>query len=363
MLIKRNIFLGIIFSALISLNSISFVFGFDPGESIYLNKVAECTFEVGYRIITEDNIVYVTDNDGILIIDVENPYSPKKISRIESSEATFGLKVINNILYAVGGSGLIIANVSNPSQPETLAEYTTAMGSFSVGVKDNICYLGYRENRVEIYNVSNLTNPVFITQMSAFGLDDIVIHNDLLFGADPNYGLRILNISDPINPVLVKNLNIAGATDISINSNLLFLGCHLYGVKVIDISNPSTASVLSSSLEDDDGEAQGVIYTEGFLCVADNYGVELFNITNPSRISKIDEFRRGISAAHDIAAISNFVFVAKGFGLGIFEISNVKSFYFPPFLYYVIPISSVVVIGIGLFVYLKKVKRKKIHST
>ena len=353
---KKSVLFGIILCSIISFNTLSFGIGLDAGKSVYLNKVAECTFEVGYRIKAENNIVYVSDNNGVLIIDVEDPTSPEKIGRIESSEAAFGITIVDDFIYIGSGSGLIIANVSNPSQPKKLVEYSGASGAFSIAVKDEICFIGYMENRLDIYNVSNPTNPVLLKQITTFGLDDIVIYNDLLYGADRNYGLRILNISDPVNPSFIKNINLPGATDISINNDLLYLGCHLYGIKTIDISNPTIASVIATSSEDDGGEAQGVVYAEGFLCVADNWGVEIFNISDPTSISKIDEIRQGISAAHDIIAIGNFVFVAKGFGLGIYEISNVKRGYFPTFLYYVIPISATVVIGLGLLIYFKKKK-------
>ncbi|MHA1434993.1 MAG: hypothetical protein ACTSO7_14220 [Candidatus Heimdallarchaeota archaeon] len=44
-------------------------------------------------------------------------------------------------------------------------------------------------------------------------------------------------------------------------------------------------------------------------------------------------------------------------GLGIFEISNTKRAYFPPYLYYVIPIVVVVMGGLSIFITLRRKKR------
>ncbi|MFW9922495.1 MAG: LVIVD repeat-containing protein [Candidatus Thorarchaeota archaeon] len=327
-------------------------------ETIYLNKIAVCNFEVGYRIVIDNNFTYVSDNDGVIIIDIDNPVKPKKIGRIELEDGAFGIEIREHILFIAADSlGLVIANFSDINHPEILGQTSSTGSGYCIAIYGNICYLGNMGQPMNIFNITNLTQPTFIKTLSTYVFDDFIIKGDVLFGASPNSGLVIFNISDPINPSLIKTVaGSYGANALAIKDEVIYVGCHMYGVKAVDISTLSSATIIDSLDQDDEGEAIGLSITGNYLCVADNWGVEIINITTPTNIVKVAEYRSGIDAAHDLKTVGNFVFVAKGMGLGVFEISSTSKIYFPPYLYYVIPIICIVIIGgIGLLV----VKRKK----
>jgi len=316
MLSYKSYFSGVVIGLLLLLNPILLVSGQTiDSDVIYLNKVAECTFEVGYRIDIEDNIAFVTDNDGAIVIDIENPKKPKKIGRIPMDDSAFGIEV------------------------RTYVGYTVA-------TKGNYCYLGMWETDTAIINITDLTNPTFVKEISGTRSEDAVVHENLLFVSTYYSEFKIFNISDPVNPVLLRTLITPGGNGIVIQDDTAFLACHGNGVSAVSIATPASAYVLKTISQDDDGEAQGIDITGNFCVVADNYGVEVYNVTKPTYMAKEAEYRRGVSAAHDVAAAGNFLFVAKGFGLGIYEISATKKGYFPPYLYWVLPIVVVVMGGL-----------------
>ena len=51
-------------------------------HSLYLNKIGECNFVVGYDVSVTGNYAYVTNNDGIMIVDITDPSRPAKVSEI-----------------------------------------------------------------------------------------------------------------------------------------------------------------------------------------------------------------------------------------------------------------------------------------
>ncbi len=102
---------------------------------------------------------------------------------------------------------------------------------------------------------------------------------------------------------------------------------------------------------------QGVVANSSYLFVADNYGVEAYNMSNPSSPVEIAEVTQGIGAAHDLDMDGQYVYVALGGGMEIFELSDTKAIYFPRYLYYVIPIGAVA-LGGGIFLVIKLRKRK-----
>ena len=356
----RRILWGLFFSVLVLFSNLSITTVKSTGGTVFLNKIAVCNFEVGYRIAVTNTTAFVSDNNGVMIIDITSPTHPSIITHFDTGDTTFGVTIKDSVLFASAGSqGLYIVDISSPESPQLLGRFACAEIAYSFTILDNYGFLGYMgATNIAILNLTDLSSPSLLTNISGYSCDHLFAYEGFLFGASPSSGLVVFNVSNPANPSFIRSLSAPGAHDISIGDNRLFLGCHLYGLKSFNCTNPSTITPLTTVSQDDDGEAQGVVYTEGYLCVADNFGVELFDITNPYSTTKVDEFRQGISAAHDIAANGNYVFVAKGYGLGVFEISNTKSAYFPPFLYYVIPISATFIISLGVLIFLRRKKKK-----
>lgn len=139
----------------------------------------------------------------------------------------------------------------------------------------------------------------------------------------------------------------------------MHVGCHGAGKRNFSLSNPTNPSLLRSLSEDDGGKAQGVVADDDFLYVADNYGVEAYNIGNSSSPIEIAEKTNGISAAHDLDIDNDYVHVALGGGLVILELNDVRTIYIPKFFYYTIPIAAVV-LGGGIFLVIKLCRRKKL---
>jgi len=77
---------------------------------------------------------------------------------------------------------------------------------------------------------------------------------------------------------------------------LLFLAYWGYGVKVLDISNPTSPLTLDSYVDNDGGGELGLVEQDGLLYVADNYGVEIFNVSNPNSIVEVAERTSDVSA-------------------------------------------------------------------
>jgi len=328
-------------------------------DQIYLNKVAECTFQVGYRIDIEDNIAYVSDNKGVQIIDIENPIKPKKIGRITLDDGAFGLEVKNKTAYiAANNLGLVIANVSNPEQPEIIGQLARNESANCLTISGNYCYLGLMNGNSEIINITDKTNPTFVNQIPYGSVCvEIAINDDLLFYVDIFGGIWIFNITEPENPEYIALYTFRGANTIAIRENILFIGVNSV-IFVCNITEPENEQWISYT-HYDDGEVLGLVFIGNLLGVADKSGVEVYNISNPKLLIEETENRQRIFAAQDIGAVGNFLFIAKEWGLGVFEISNTKRAYFPPYLYYVLPIVIIVMGGLSLLI---TRRRRKIIS-
>lgn len=350
----RSYIWGIIFGLILTVNPLilTSVQAAADSDTLYLNKIAIVNFDIGYKIDIVDNIAYICSNNGIEIINIENPKRPKKINRIILADGAFDFKIRNDTIFiAADSEGLVIANISNPSEPVIKATYSGLGSAYSIEMKDNYCYLGYVNGETDILNITNLAQPTYVKELVAFPFNALEVRNDLMFCVSQALGLYILNVTDPVNPTTVNSMgSLIGAQTITIKENILYLGCHMYGIKAIDITDPENIFLVNSADQDDDGEAIGIDYSGDYLGVADFKGVEVFNISTSSTLTKLCEYRQGISSAHDLKVVGNFVYSGILQGLGIFEISNTKKAYFPLYLYYVLPIVVVVMGVLSIFI-------------
>lgn len=330
-------------------------------QRLYLNWVGFCDIEVGYDVDVQGDYAYVTNNDGLMIIDVSNPSNPVKIGELLIG-GVVGVVVESNLAYIASVSnGMIIADISSTTNPVQVGQYNG--GAYKIAVSGSYAYVGLFSGGFKILNISNPTDPVLVGEYSDPRCDAIEIKDNFVYYANAEVGLRVISVSDPSTPQLVATVSqTGGANDIHITDNLLFLACWGAGIRVIHISNPTSPLMLDSYDDNDGGEELGLIEKDGLLYVADNYGVKIFNVSNPSSIVEVAERTSDVSAAHDIDVDDEYIYVAQGGGLLILEVGTTSEGGGSDFLLELIIILVVVAViaVVSSVVYFKIFKPKKV---
>ncbi|MEE9377299.1 MAG: hypothetical protein V3V33_04605 [Candidatus Lokiarchaeia archaeon] len=330
-------------------------------QELYLNRVGFCNIEVGYDVHVQGDYAYVTNNDGLMIIDVSNPSNPEKIGEVLLDHGS-GIVIESNIAYITSpSSGFVIADISDPSNPVLLGQNSVG-GAHKIAVSGSYAYICYFNAGFKIFNISDPTDPVLLGEFSDTRSDDIQIKENYVYFANAEVGLKVVNVADPSSPQLVAAVSqTGGANDIHITNDLLFLARWGAGIKVIDISNPTSPLTLDSYVDNDGGEELGLIEKDGLLYVADNYGIELFNVSNPNSIVEIAERTSDVIAAHDIDVDDEYIYVALGGGLLILEVGTTSEGGDSDFLLDLIIILAVVAViaVISIVVYFKIFKPRK----
>ena len=265
---------------------------------------------VGYRSAVQADYAYISDNEGVDIINTANPRNPKKIEEITCPGGAWGMCINENSLFIAATESLTIIDISNPDNLVPLGEYSDSGGFIDVEVEGGYAFCLEISAGLEILNV---TNPSEITRIG--GYSEVVnsrslqINQGIAYIADPNRGFRLINITDPASPLEIRTIsNMWGVIDIYIHGNLLFLGCHGNGVVIFDISNPLYPSRLSS-FSKPGGEVYGVAGNRTHLYVADlQLGVYSLNITDPTR--PVEMAHNENAAPHDLSFDGEFVYLA-----------------------------------------------------
>ena len=285
-------------------------------------------YTVGYRIFADNEHAYVSHNDGVEIINIENSKNPKIIGNIEYGDGAFGVEKHGDFLYIAGWSeGLVIVNISDPKQPTISSKTRYGGAAHMLTYQDDLVYVLLNSNEVKIMNVSNPFSPVILstyTSSQARDYRDIKVIENIVFIADAQRGIDILNASIPSSPISLNTISISAPIALYIHETNLFIGCHGIGVKWYDISN-LTVPILKGSYQEPGGEAYGVWGNATHLFVADlQKGTYCLTITEGG-LSKMCQYEG--PAPHDISSSGEMIYLAdQDFRLMIFD-TNLKCLY------------------------------------
>ena len=123
----------------------------------------------------------------------------------------------------------------------------------SIVANDSVAYLtihggnrcGSQLNQLQVYNVTNIENPIFKKSIELTNPMGLGMKGDYLFVCDNGTGLRVFDITNKYNPIPLNIITGESFVDVIISDNLMI--CMLTnGVAYFDISNPSNIIKLST---------------------------------------------------------------------------------------------------------------------
>jgi hypothetical protein len=354
---KKKGILSIGILILISISSFIYIYAINQNIIPVINTV-------GYGIEVEDDFAYVSHNDGVEIINIENKNRPLVLGNIDISDGAFGIEKNGDILYIAGDSnGLVIANISNPQQPVICSETTFGSSIINIAVQNEVVYLGFMSDLVEVFNVTDPSSPVHISTYTGNAMSNfrgLIVSGDLLYIADSNRGIEIVNISIPSSPTFIRRIDTSFPIGLFKQGNILFAACHAMGVYWYDITN-GTEPLLKGSYHEIGGEAYGVWGNSTHLYVADlQKGIFCIDITDEGGASKVSQNFE--VTPHSISGWENHVFLAdQNFRFMILDL-DLNFLYDGHKLGYGLPIIIVIVTIAGIIflrVYQTKESQKK----
>lgn len=286
-----------------------------------LGLVSTSKIGVGYNVDMAEGYAYVTNNDGVVIVDVRQPKRPRKVGMIPTG-VTFGIYVDNGLAYISSESGLVIADVNDPENPEKLGECVIGNETHRIHVDGKYAYIASGDG-LEILDVSD---PGKITPMTHFRdsySEGVDIIEGIAYLACHKNGVEVIDVKDPASPRMITTVaGTKGAWDVHIHGDCLYVGCHGNGIKILDISNKKAPRIIGSFHDDDGGEALGVWGDGKHLYVADNFNIEVLDVSDPANPFEVGKYNK-VKGAHDICVAKNHIYVAEAKkGLIIFELKQ-----------------------------------------
>jgi hypothetical protein len=286
-----------------------------------LRPISTSKAGVGYGVFVDDGYAYITNNSGVIIFNVEEPSHPKEVGRIQSGY-TRSAFVMDGWAYFASEHGLVIADVSNPESPKKVSEYSTNGEAIRIFVNEPYAYIAGSRG-LEIVDISEPYAPMEVSHLSGGEARGIDVYDGIVYLAVPGIGLEVIDVSDPSSPRKIRMVqDTQNAWDVHIHEGVAYVGCHANGIRILSLVQKESPELISRYFDDDGGEALGVWGDGKRLYIADNFGVEVLDVSDPYHPFEIGEYDK-VNGAHDLSVNGSFVYVAEGRkGLIIFEITE-----------------------------------------
>jgi len=273
------------------------------------------------------NTVFVGNNEGLLILNVSDPFNPQNLSTYPlGNTSALGVAVLGSTVFVATWNALLILNVSDPSNPQNLSTYPAGNGyALGVAVSGNTVFVA-NWNALLILNVSDPSNPQNLSTYPAGNgyARGVAVSGNTVFVAN-DAGLLILNVSDPSNPQYLSTYQAgnAYAYGIAVSGNTVFV-TNAVGLLIINVSDLSNPQNLSTYIPGP-YPVFGVAVSGNTVFVANgNAGLLILNVLDPANPQLQGTYSAaGRGAVYTVAISGSTAFVANlDTGLDILGISN-----------------------------------------
>ncbi len=205
------------------------------------------------RFTIVGNYLYTVDGTYLSVFDISNNNSPLYKNKIQvgfNIEAVFPFE---NKLFIASNNAMYIYSISNPESPEFESNVSHLTGCDPIVADDSVAYLtvhggnrcGSQINQLQVYNVTNIANPDFITSINLTNPMGLGMKGNYLFVCDNGTGLRVFDITKKYEPQAKYIITGESFVDVIPAGNLLI--CMLTnGVAYYDITDPNNIVKLGT---------------------------------------------------------------------------------------------------------------------
>jgi len=259
----------------------------------------------GIRII-ENHAYVVSANSGLMTFDISSPTQPQLLSTLPTSGYADDLAVQASgtrvFAYVSSGGSLLAVDVSNPNSP-SLGGQAALVGStsHSVAISSNRVFVTDLVQYMQMFDISNPTNPVSLGQPTPGGETAVTSVGDYIYaecGFGGGYGLTVYKLNGG-NLQTIGSISTGPIADwrrVAVSGGRAYCTGGTHGLYIYDVSTPShplyrggvnaTAGFYLSA---------GLSTSYAFLATQNN-GLKVFDVNNPAAPNLQSQFVPGVGA-------------------------------------------------------------------
>ena len=280
-------------------------------ENFFVIEISDPTFpfECGYYrndsfiydICASGTFVYMSDEEGVKVVDVSDPYAPNLVSEIGEIGAFSRMSIEGNRIYAFSrdASQLVVMDVSDPSSPSVLA--SVQVNGWSVHIDGSRIYV-LLNHRISIFDDS--IPPVHLaTHELSVDIGRACVSNSYLYIVTFDNKFLVMDLSDPQKPVEKARMKLPPEIYClcmsAVDDHVYILSWEY--IIVVDVSNPSRPRI-TDKVDVMGLSADNFYIAPPYLYLAGGFeGLHIYYITDSGKLKKVGAVRveeiRGVDIA------------------------------------------------------------------
>ncbi len=152
--------------------------------------------DIWYRSTAiKDHIAYLANyNNGVEVVDVSHPNTPKRITLVSGTERAVSLHVHNDLLFvARSNQGISILDISIKESPQVISNFCDNDDGEAKDVWGNEDYLFIQDGfGIEVLDISDPSNPYEICENNKCGGHEIFSDGNYVYVATGKKGMIVL---------------------------------------------------------------------------------------------------------------------------------------------------------------------------
>ena len=219
------------------------------------------------RFMLAGDFMYIVDNERIKTLNVANPADPTQINEQVIATGIESIFRLGEKLFIGSSSGLFLYTIGADGIPQREGEFLYSNFEFPiypcdpVVANDSLAFVTLNTsilvencrrqttisvNQLNIFDVTDIQNPVLVSQLEMNDPQGVGLDDDLLFVCENSFGLKIFDVSDPVNLEIVAHLDDVDVHDvITLGGLLLLVGeSNVYEVDYTDRANIHVISTI-----------------------------------------------------------------------------------------------------------------------
>jgi len=239
-----------------------------------------------YRLTVQEQTIYVPRyNDGLLVINADDPTSPEIIAMIDTAHVGRVFATEDNWLYLTGLSGeemtpyLQAWDIRDPQNPEATFYQEIEDAFPDIDIMDEMLCFSYYDSHIELWDISRPEDPTFINRIEDVPCRYACLGIDFLYTVGAEHTFAIIDLIAPEDPVVVGQFDeLEWGFGLDVHGSCAFVADGNNGVSVLNVSSPNR--IRQEGIIQTVDWAYNVTLDDTLLYVMDaDGGVRVYDIT------------------------------------------------------------------------------------
>jgi len=263
---------------------------------------------------------------GLEIWDISNPRAPSFVTSVQELELSYDAAIHGHYAFVTDAHptserDFSIVDIANPEYPTVVGRHDSAAGSVWVEVVGDAAYRSGGDFVVEVWDVSDPTDPTVTGSIPVHTKDThgMAVDGNLGYvygggGSADECWLDVLDLSDPIAPVVVGSCSLGYESySAQPHGGVVYASLAGYGTGIVDVSDP--ASPVFESLVGPNNRAMSVA---GDIGTAGWNGMRILSLTDPMNPSVIAS--AAAAGVHSPILSGDYLFSCEASGLTSYRV-------------------------------------------